>query len=123
MTDDKKLMLIALGIGAFYVMSRQRYAQQPVMPGRSGSNAQNLGGVAQLINSIGGLFRGGSSSPIASGPYAPGASRDVIDRAANAANNDENPDLNGSVMDYGNDGLAVNPVNVSAYDYAQQWMG
>jgi hypothetical protein len=77
-----------------------------------------LGAVA---NAIGGIFGNRVPAPRTStGYYSGQLTRGQYAAAAQASQNDSNPDLNGSVADWASsntDGLAANPPgNSSAYD-------
>lgn len=109
------LILAAVGIAAYWMMTRRAIARPVYTTGANGQqNGQNLNGAAHLLNAgvnlIDRLFK-------------PGKQNTIIANAAEAANRDENPDLNGSVADWvSQDGLAVNPPNgTSAYDFADTY--
>lgn len=117
------ILLAVIGIGAYWLMTRRAVAQ-PVYQGRP--VAQQGNNTAGIINALGGLFRGiggsgggGGGGYVPSSFYQPNTPRQVIDRAAAAADRDNDPAYNGSVSDYvGNDGLAFNPPFGSAFDVA-----
>lgn len=123
------ILLAVLGIGAYWVFSRQAMAQPYAAARPAGSNtANNLSGAAQLLNAGGNLLKGlfgGSAAPRVntntayySGQLTPGQ----YNTAAGAARADSDPDLNGSYADWvRNDGAAYNPPgNTSAWDAAWQ---
>lgn len=121
---NNMLILAGLAIGAIWLMNKQAQARTVTggyRPGTVGGNQVNqVAGLANnLINGLGRLFGGSSSKPTnpATIPYNPNAQTAAA--AAAAANADTNPDLNGSVADYGsgqNDGVAYNPPNAAPWD-------
>lgn len=120
MTMNKKVLIIG-GLLAFVLLNRSQ-AQRVVYTNgqRTQPGGVNLGG---LTNFLGSLF--GAGTPPATMTTRPGSApysgkmptATVARNAANAANRDEDPDLNGSALLY-NDGIAANPPgNQSPYDF------
>lgn len=112
------MILAAVGIAAYWMMTRRAVARPVYATGANGvngqHNGQNLTGAANLLN---------AGVNLISRFIKPGPTTATIAAAATAANRDENPDLNGSVSDWvSQDGLAVNPPNgTSAYEFADTY--
>jgi len=118
------ILLAVLGIGAYWVFSRNAMAKpvqlRPVAQ-RQPTTGDKLTGAANLLNSVQRFFGSGSSAPAISTrtPYYSGQLRqDQYNAAATAARSDSDPDANGSIADWvRDDGIALNPPgNVSAFD-------
>lgn len=123
------ILLAVLGIGAYWIFSRNAMAQPvQIRPGtrpQQGNTGSNLNGAANLLNAgaglVRGLFGGGSTAPKINTrtPYYSGQlTQPQYAAASQAAQADSNPDTNGSYADWvRDDGIALNPPgNVSAYD-------
>jgi len=124
-SDNNKLILVGLAVGAFWIMSRQRVGvtgTAGIYRGNTGTNnsatGSTLNGAANLLNAFGKLFGGNQVKSPATAGYNPSPAQAAA--AAAAANRDEDPSLNGggSVTDLpAADGIAANPPNSSAYDF------
>ena len=118
------IMLAVLGIGAYYLFTRRAVAQPVAMrPGQQPAQNNNAGlnALGAVANVIGNVFGNRVATPRPStGYYSGQLTGGQYQAAAQASQNDSNPDLNGSVGDWASsntDGLAANPPgNASAYD-------
>lgn len=111
--DNKKLLILA-GAGLILLMMNNK--KQIANGTLSTANY----GISSLSQALGNWLSGNKPASQPYGgktPTAQGAAN-----AANAANRDSNPDLNGSVSDYvSNDGIALNPPGFnSAYDFTKE---
>lgn len=126
--DNKTMILVGLGLAAFWVMSRQRVTTAGNYPtnyrgGAPTQSQQAAGLLNQGLNILQRLVGGntGTQKPTnpATVPYNPSPSTAAA--AAAAADLDNNPDVNGEAIRYtgnGSDGVAWNPPVGSPYDAA-----
>ena len=120
-SPNNLLLLAVLGIGAYYLMTRRVYAQQPYANGRpTTTTSEKIGLLNAGANALGQLFKGfggGSGSVPLLGTYDGRAAQpwDVTPYG------DDGPRYNNpsAYVAGGNDGLPVNPVNSSPFDYTQ----
>lgn len=115
------LLLAVLGIGAYYLMTR-RVAAQPAYATRPTTTTQERAGlIAAGANALGGLFSrlGGSGSVPLLGTYDGRAQTpwDVTPQGPDGPRYN-NPS---AYVGGGNDGLAVNPINSSPWDYSNEY--
>jgi len=120
--SDKKFIIIGAA-ALFWLVSRnqpRRYATTA-----QAQAAQQNNGLGGLVNAVAGLFR--TSYPTQTSTVRPGSNvyggirptQQTINAAANASNADQNPDLNGSPLDWGTpDSVAANPVSEAPWDAA-----
>lgn len=112
------LLLAVLGIGAYWMMSRRAYAQPMYSGGRPMTTTQEKASlIAAGANALGSLFGrlgsgGGGSVPLL-GTYDGRAQTpwDVTPQGS------DGPRYNNPSAYVADDGLAANPINVSAFDY------
>ena len=127
--SNKKYLIIGTAAFLFLYM---RNRPRTIAAQQQARQQQGVNNVAGLVNSVVGLFRNtGTSAQVMN--VRPGSnvysgirpSAQTIQAAANASNMDQNPDVNGSALDWtSTDGAAVNPVTQSPYDAAydmNQW--
>lgn len=109
------LLLAVLGIGAYYLMSRRAYAQ-PMYSTRPTTTTQEKASLiaagANALGNLFGRFTGGGSVPLL-GTYDGRAQQpwDVTPQGP------DGPRYNNPSAYVADDGVAVSPVNVSAFDY------
>lgn len=111
------LLLAVLGIGAYYLMSRRAYAQ-PMYAARPMTTTQEKASlIAAGANAIGNLFGRLSGSGTGSvnllGTYD-GRSAQPWDVTPLG---DNGPRYNNPSAYVADDGVAANPINISAFDY------
>lgn len=117
------LMLLALlGFGAYYLMTR-RVAAQPAYATRPTTTTQERAGLlAAGANALGGLFSrlGGSSGSVPLLGTSDGRSQTQWDVTPQGP---DGPRYNNpsAYVAGGSDGLAVNPVNASPWDYTNEY--
>lgn len=120
---NKKLLIIA---GVAIVMLQLRRTVRAPANVQQQQQQQNLNGLAGLASSVARLFSGApapQSVTVRPGSSTYGGVRNpstqVINSAAQASNNDQDQNLNGSPL-YVPDAEAVNPPFNSAYDYTNE---
>lgn len=113
------LLLAVLGIGAYYLMSRRAYAQPMYSTRPTTTTAERVSLVSALANSLGGAFArfagsSGASRPVDLMGTYDGRSQVPWDTTPLG---DNGPRYNNPSAYVADDGVAANPINVSAFDY------
>lgn len=110
------LLLAAIGIGAYYVMTRRAYAQ-PVYAGQQQQSGRNNAAalLAAGVGALGKLFGGSGSSTPLLGTYD-GRSQTPWDVTPQGS---DGPRYNNPSAYVADDGLAYNPANYAPWDSMQ----
>lgn len=120
---NNMLLLAVLGIGAYYLMTRRAVAQPVYANGRPTTTTQEkVGLIAAGTNALTQLFKGfggGSGSVPLLGTYD-GRSQTQWDVTPQGPNGPRYNNPSAYVAG-GEDGLPVNPVNQSPWDYTQEY--
>lgn len=112
------LILAVLGIGAYYLMTRRAYAQPVYQTGvrPTTTTAERVSLIAAGANAVGGLLSrlggSGGSVPLL-GTWDGRAAQPWLVTPQGP----DGPRYNNPSAYVANDGVAVSPVNVSAFDY------
>jgi len=114
------LLLAVLGIGAYWMLSRRAVAQPVYGAQRPSNGATNAQLLNTGLNALGRLFSGfGGGGSAGAGTYDGRAQMPWdVTPDGNTGQRANNPS---AYVSGGNDGLAVNPVNESPWDYTNEY--